>query len=186
MRTPLGPFRTYEQLVEAAAPLREAMSAINASDHLAKEIRTRRHEARIVFITDALTEAGVELGELDTRCVSWLAAVADHEEVIAVTDWLLRAHVAGQDAPREDEAEQPVISWVLYRPQPGSEILEPAGFDGDVSFTLDVGELAVDKLVEYATGAWDWVVKVYGTRGQLSAWAQWENGEAVAYRNGDA
>lgn len=99
---PLGPFRTVEQLAEAAAPLREAMSAINASDHQAAEIRTRRHAARITFITDGLGAAGVELGELDARCVSWLAAVADHEEVVAVLDWVLRARVAGQDALREE------------------------------------------------------------------------------------
>jgi hypothetical protein len=94
---PLGPFHTDEQLMEAAAPLREAMAAINASDSLAHEIRTRRHAARTSYITDALTAAGVELGALDRRCASWLAAVADHEEVIAIVDWVLRAQHAGPE-----------------------------------------------------------------------------------------
>lgn len=101
--TPRGPFRTVEQLIEAAAPLREAMAAINASDHVADEVRTRRHGARAEFITETLTAAGVELAELDGRCVSWLAGVGDHEEVIAILDWVLRARQAGQDALLEAE-----------------------------------------------------------------------------------
>lgn len=179
---PRGPFHTVNDVIEAAEPLRAALAAARASDQAADRMRKRRTTVRTRHITGALTACGVELGELDRRVVRWLASVGDAEESVVVSDWILRARQAAE--PSTGEAEQPVISWVLYKPQGGSDVLEPAGVDGDVSFTLDVAELAVDKLVEYATGAWDRVVKVYGTRGQLAAWAQWEDGEAVAYRNG--
>lgn len=143
---------------------------------------------------DALHAAGLADSSIDYRATSVemdVDRVAYTREEAAATIVEQVATVPGLsvveivDTP-DDDAEAPVISWVLYRPQSGSEILEPAGVDGDVSPALDAGELAVEKLVEYATGAWDWVVKVYGARGQLAAWAQWEQGEAVSYRNGDA
>lgn len=143
---------------------------------------------------DALYEAGLSdsgisygetSGEMDVSRVAYSReeAAATIAEQVAMVPGL---EVTGITDTPDDVAEDPVISWVLYRPQSGSDVLEPAGLDGDVSPGLDAGELAVDKLVEHATGGWDRVVKVYGTRGQLAAWARWENGEAVAYRNGDA
>ena len=180
--TPRGPFETPEQVFDAAAPLREAVHSIDPGDTLIADLRARWIDIRAHYVISTLTGCGVELGAQDERTARWIAATLDQPETAVILDWILRAHQGA--APAEDETT--VISWVLYRPQPGSEILEPAGVDGDVSPVPDPAELAVEKLIEYATGAWDHMVKVYGTRGQLAAWAQWEDGEAVAYRNGGA
>jgi hypothetical protein len=178
--TPRGPFETAQQASDAVAPFHAAVRAVGR-DGTDEQMRAAMRGAAVQYVTDRLTAAGVSLGAYDKRMIQWIGATWDHEETTVVLDWVLRAHQGA--APAEVEDEAPVNSWVLYRPQPGSEILEPAGVDGDVSPALDPAELAVEKLIEYATGAWDHMVKVYGTRGQLAAWAQWENGEAVSYRN---
>lgn len=181
-----GPYETSREAFDAARVLRETVAAADpGTGPMTEGVIAARTKARVQYVRGVLEVCGVQLGAYDKRIAEWVAGW-EVETIQAITGWIERARAAGRATPREAEAEAPVISWVVYRPQPGSEILEPAGVDGDVSPALDPGELAVDKLVEYATGAWDRVVKVYGTRGQLAAWAQWEDGEAVAYRNGDA
>lgn len=99
---PLGPFHTVEQLIEAAEPLRAALTAARVSDQAANRMRKRRNAVRARHITDALAECGVVLGELDRRVAHWLASVGDAEESVVVADWILRARQAGT----EEGAEQ--------------------------------------------------------------------------------
>lgn len=87
---PRGPFHTVDEAVAAAEPLRAAVAAVRASDKLVQQIRDRRINVRAAYIAEVLGACGVGLGALDERCVRWLAAVADSEEVAMITDWMLR------------------------------------------------------------------------------------------------
>lgn len=94
-RAPHGPFNSLDEVFEAGAPMRAAVRHVDPDDTLSEDIRARWFEARVRFITDALTQCGVDrLGELDARTVRWIAASWDSEETTVVLDWLKRAYAA--------------------------------------------------------------------------------------------
>lgn len=126
--TPHGPFNTLDDVAEAAAPLRAIFATVRASDKAADEMRSRRLKARDAYLANTLTGAGLELGALDERCVRWLAAVADTEELVIVVDWLKRVRAvalaelpvygsmeAVLDALDDDEAPAPPAEPVAYK-----------------------------------------------------------------------
>ena len=181
--SPRGPFETAAQAAAAA----EAMCArIRQADPgrgaMTDDVRAARIAAKVGYVTEQLAAAGVELGAHDEHIARWFARAWDPETTIVVLDWVRRARAAAGTAPAGTERAR--YSWVLYRPQAErSGILADAGIEGTAVGLVDPAQLAEDMLARQSFGAdaGDCVVKVYGADDRLAAWAQWEDGIAVAY-----
>lgn len=249
--TPRGPFDTPAQAFAASGGLHLAIQRADPGGAMDDAIRAARRAAKVAYVIDVLTSAGVELGQHDEHIARWLTTW-DPETVIVLLDWVLRARSAAAGdvrtwrveaslnlppTPEEIDAlrasglanltveskafdvrlhstvcaatkadatalvrdlvatvpglrvvlvddafapETTGLSWVLYRPRPGSDVLEPAGVDGDQSGPVDPLDLARQTLTEFAPNAPGWVVKVFGPGEQLVAWAAWVDAVAVA------
>ena len=180
---PRGPFDTAAQAAAAAEPMcelvRQADPGRGAMDDA---VRAARLAAKVAYVTETLTAAGVELGQHDEHIARWIATMWDPETTIVVLDWVLRARAAATTEPAGVERAR--YSWVLYKPQTGrSGILEAAGIEGTAVGLVDPPQLAEDMLARHSFGAdaGDCTVKVYGADDRLVAWSQWEDGVAVAY-----
>jgi hypothetical protein len=192
--TPRGPFNTPDEVDAAAQPLRDAVRAVDPDDQLFETARARWIDIRAHHIISTLTACGVELGAQDERTARWAAATLDQPECTIFLDWVKRTRAAALaglpvygsiealiEGLDDDPAEPPALSWCLYRSQPGTDALIPAGIDGDRDEAGDPVEYAREKLTEFTVNHPGWVVKVYGPDDRLLAWAQWENGKPAAY-----
>jgi hypothetical protein len=178
--TPRGPFETEAQAAAAAEPM---FARIRRADPgrgaMTDQVRAARLGAKVAYVTDTLTAAGVELGQHDEHIARWIAHMWDPETTVVVLDWVLRAHAAASTGPARVERAR--YEWVLYRPHTGAGVLERSGTEGRAVGIVDPVQLATQMLTKHATGDHESVVKVFGGDGWLRAWAQWENGEAVVY-----
>jgi hypothetical protein len=184
--TPRGPFETGDQAFAASAPMREAVRQADPGGAMDDKVRAARIGAKVAYVHDTLTAAGVELGQHDQFIARWLAATWDPETVVVLLDWVLRARAAANPVPATLERAR--YSWVLYKPQAGhAGILEAAGSEGTAVGLVDPAKLAQDMLARHSIGAdaGDCLVKVYGADERLVAWAQWEDGIAAAYLEKD-
>ena len=184
--TPRGPFETAAQAAAAAEPMCERVRQADPGGAMDDAVRAARRAAKVGYVTETLIACGVELGAQDEHLVQWIATMWDPETAVVVLDWVLRARAAANTAPATIERAR--YSWVLYKPQAGhSGILEAAGSEGTAVGLVDPVQLAKNMLARHSIGAdaGDCMVKVYGADDRLVAWAQWEDGIAVAYLEKD-
>lgn len=122
-----GPYDTAAQARADAAPLTEAIHAVDPGvGPMTDTVRAARLQARVDYLTRALTGAGVELGEYDTRIVAWLADW-ETETLQVLVGWIERARVglvgaaASVDAPSVP-ADLAGFPWRVYGlPRPGDQ-----------------------------------------------------------------
>lgn len=96
-RRPHGPYDTRQEAAVDAAAMVAAVHAVDPGlGPMTDEIRFARLRARIDYITRALTDAGVELGEYDRRIIVWFAEW-ENETIQTVIGWVQRAHDAGRN-----------------------------------------------------------------------------------------
>jgi hypothetical protein len=95
-----GPYETSVEALRDAEPLRQAIRRADPGfGPMTDAIRAARKQARVDYLTSALTAAGVVLGAYDRRTAVWLADM-DPETVQVVVGWVERAHAAGRDGAR--------------------------------------------------------------------------------------
>lgn len=87
-----GPYDTEAQARTDAAAL---LAAIHTADPgiglMTDEIRAARLQARVDYLTGALADAGVQLGDYDRRIAAWLADW-ETETLQVLVGWIERAH----------------------------------------------------------------------------------------------
>lgn len=87
-----GPYDFESQARKDSAPLAEAIQAVDPGfGPMTDAIRARRRQVRVDYLTAALAGAGVELGQLDRRIVTWLADW-ETETLQVLVGWIARAH----------------------------------------------------------------------------------------------
>lgn len=97
-RKPHGPYESSAQAFTDATLLNTAIHAVDPGyGPMTDKIRAARLKVRVDYLTRALTDAGVELGEYDRRIAAWLAEW-ETETLQVVVGWLTRAHDAGRRA----------------------------------------------------------------------------------------
>lgn len=89
--TPRGPFDTGAQAFAAAGGLYLAIQQADPGGAMDDQVRAARLAAKVTYVTDTLTAAGVELGAHDEHIARWLARAWDPETTVVVLDWVLRA-----------------------------------------------------------------------------------------------
>jgi hypothetical protein len=97
-RKPHGPYDSSAQAFADAAPLNTAIHAVDPGyGPMTHKIRAARLQTRVDYLTRALTDAGVQLGEYDRRIAAWLADW-ETQTLQVLVGWIERAHAAGHCA----------------------------------------------------------------------------------------
>ena len=89
--TPRGPFETGAQAFAAAGGLYLAIDRADPGGRMDDAVRAARTTAKVRYVTETLTAAGVKLGQHDQRIARWIACMWDPETTVVVLDWVLRA-----------------------------------------------------------------------------------------------
>lgn len=93
---PHGPYDSSAQAFADAAPLNTAIHAVDPGfGPMTDKIRAARLKVRVDYLTRALADAGVELGDYDRRIAAWLADW-ETETLVVVLGWIERAAGAGR------------------------------------------------------------------------------------------
>jgi hypothetical protein len=139
-----GPYDSRTQAFADAAPLNDALRAADPGPGpMTDEIRAARLRVRVEYLTGALVDAGVEMGEYDKRIAAWLADW-ETETLQVLVGWIERAaaghRAASPDAPAETTAQ------LVPKPQ----VTHHAVMRGGIAET----ECGTRRFWELATRAW--------------------------------